>query len=592
MVEKAKESRKLPEWIDLTFVTLANRLSSRKDPDNKKSGKESDASTKINRLTREVLNWIKGKISTGSIEKQAEKKLNDLEKARKTAADNFSKSLPDINIQEFKTDSQLGTCAPADPVKVLRTFCNVVIGVHTTLPNAEMTDVVAATFRMVALPQLHAHLHHIELITSRIELEKNTKLWPKSLKTKDGEEKFKQKGKITPSVIAELIVNNELQRKDINTTSPKLKSTWHTEQKSDDPIVVQINKALNLLEILLRKAAATDATWEMAKQFAKEYLELEEQSNEQVITGLSTSYLDIANTLNLGELCDQAHLTVIASLTKTSLEPFSRKKSFPQQRREILVYASQTINPNESEILKDLPSSINKINHKLYDLTDTECLAYAYHFSRKTTIKLNSKNEVIHDELTIKAAELTCKLLERATETNREDLKVVALRYLAGYLTNPRFFCTKDYFARSERWINNYKTLEKNSLITKHFEARYQYIDGKFDLVTRNYSQLFLRAMPVSDKSSPIGSLGLMQFKNQDHHLTDIECISYLLPECYAISGKIFENNTIHPSEETPMQRNIRRISEAHFGICCNDWKLEERRILAGFKLRESYLKS
>jgi len=40
------------------------------------------------------------------------------------------------------------------------------------------------------------------------------------------------------------------------------------------------------------------------------------------------------------------------------------------------------------------------------------------------------------------------------------------------------------------------------------------------------------------------------------------------------------------------MQRNIRRVSEAHFGICCNDWKLEERRILAGFKLRESYLKS
>jgi hypothetical protein len=592
MVEKAKESTKLPEWIDLTFVTLANRLSSRKDPENKKSRKESDASDKINRLTREVLNWIKGKIPSGNIEKQAEKKLNDLEKARKTAADNFLRSLPDINISEFKTDSQLGICAPADPVKVLRTFCNVVIGVHTTLPNAEMTEVVGATFSIVALPQLHAHLHHVELITSRIELEKNIKFWPKSLETKDREEIFHREGKITPSVIAKLIANNELQRKDVNTTSPRLKSGWHSEYKSKDPVAIQVNKALNLLEILLRKAAATDATWEMAKRFSKEYLQLEEQSNQQVITGLSTSYLDIANIMNLGELCDHAHQKIVASLTQSSAAPFTRKKSFPQQRREILVYASHTINPNESEILHDLRSSIGKITQRLYNLTDTECLAYAYHFSRKTTIQVNNKNEIIHNELTIKAAELTCRLLERATETGREDLKVVALRYLAGYLTNPRFYCTKEYFAQTERWINNYQSLEKNSLITKHFQARYQYIEGKFDLVTRNYSQLFLRTMPVSDKSSPIGSLGLMQFKNQDHHLTDIECISYLLPECYAISGKIFENKPINLSEETPMQRNIRRISEAHFGVCCNDWKLEERRILAGFKLRESYLKS
>ena len=91
---------------------------------------------------------------------------------------------------------------------------------------------------------------------------------------------------------------------------------------------------------------------------------------------------------------------------------------------------------------------------------------------------------------------------------------------------------------------------------------------------------------------SPIGPLGLIRNNNEQNQLTDIECISYLLPECYAISARIFENKTINTSEETSLQRNIRRISEAHFGICCNDWKLEERRILAGFKLRESYLKS
>lgn len=592
MVEKIDKSTKTPEWIDLTFVRLANRLSLRKNSE-KKTDSESDADTRLNVLTKVVLKWIRGRIEGFNLEKEAGKKLGDLEEARKKAADNFLRSLPDINIQEFKTDSQFGIYAPADPVKVLRTFCNVVIGVHTTLPNASMTEVLGTTFKIVVLPQLHAHLHHIELLTNRIELEKEIKLWPRNLETKDGEPKFSEEGKITPSVIAKLILNNKLRRKDVDTKSPQLKAAWRSSADSHNPVVIQINKTLSFLQLLLRKAATSDETWELAKQFANEYLILEEQSSQQVITGISTNYLDIANVMNLGELCDQAHQIIVNTLTQSSLAPFSRQKSFPQKRRAILNYASQSINPNESEIFHDLSNSVNKINEKLYNLTDTECLAYAYHFSRRTTIKLDdSNNETINDTLTIKAADLTCRLLERATETNREEIKVIALRYLAGYLTNPRFYCTKEYFKNTKKWIDTYQSLESTSLITTHFLARYQYLLGNFNQVKKDYSKLFLRAMPPSDiKTSPVSALGLIPTKNQHHHLTDIECISYLLPECYAISGRIFENKTINSSEETPMQRNVRRISEAHFGICCNDWKLEERRILAGFKLRESFVK-
>jgi hypothetical protein len=528
-----------------------------------------------------------------NLEKEAGKKLGDLEEARKTAANNFLKSLPDINIPEFKTDSQFGIYAPADPVKVLRTFCNVVIGVHTTLPNAPMTEVVGTTFKIIVLPQLHAHLHHIELVTNRIEFEKELKLWPRSLETKDGEQKFVEEGKITPSVIAKLILNNKLQRKDLDTKSPRLKTTWHSDADSHDPVVIQINKTLSLIQLLLRKSAISDETWELTKQLASDYLNLEEQSSQQVITGISKTYLDIANVMNLGELCDQAHQIIVSSLTQSSLAPFSRQKSFPQKRRLILNYASQSINPDESEIFHDLSNSVIKIDKRLYNLTDTECLAYAYHFSRRTTVKVDLKNEIINDTITIKAADLTCRLLERATETNREEIKVIALRYLAGYLTNPRFYCTREYFKNTKKWIYIYQSLESTSLITKHFWARYQYVLGNFDQVKKDYSKLFLKAMPTSDiKSSPLGSLGLIPTNNQQHHLTDIECISYLLPECYAICGRIFEDKIINSTDETPMQRNIRRISEAHFGICCNDWRLEERRILGGFKLRESFLKS
>lgn len=588
MVEKSHKSTKTPEWIDLTFVTLANRLSSRKIAGEKKSNlKESDTFTKINRLTNQVFEWLRGKIENNDFERQAEQKLNDLENARKKAADNFLKSLPDINITEFKTDTQLGLYLPADPVKVLRTFCNTVIGVHTTLPSAEMIDVVSASFRIVVLPQLHAHLHHIEVKADKT-------LWPKSLKRTDGGiDKFISERFITPSVIAKLVVNNELQRKHLESSSPKLRGEWHSDSKSSEEVVHQINKSMDLIRLLLRKAAKSDVTWEIAKQFASEYLELEEQSNQQVVTGLSTTYLDFTNIMNLGELCDQAHQTIVASLTSSSLVPSSRQKSFPQRRREILFFANSNINPTEREILSDLNKSINDVTARLNLLTVTECLAYAYHFSRKTTLKLNSQNEIIHDPLTIRACELTCRLLEEATKTNEVELKVLALRYLAGYLTNPRFYCISNYYKKSDKWIKMYVELEGHSLIATHFLARRQYVEGSYTEVKKNYSKLFLRAMPTSDiKSSPMGPLGLLPSKNQVHHLTDIECISYLLPECYAISSKLFENRDTNQSVESPMQRNIRRISEAHFGICCNDWKLEERRILAGFKLRESYLKS
>lgn len=84
MVEKSHKSTKTPEWIDLTFVTLANRLSSRKIPGEKKSNlKESDTFTKINRLTNKVFEWLRGKIENNDFERQAEQKLNDLENARK-----------------------------------------------------------------------------------------------------------------------------------------------------------------------------------------------------------------------------------------------------------------------------------------------------------------------------------------------------------------------------------------------------------------------------------------------------------------------------------------------------------------------------
>jgi len=57
-------------------------------------------------------------------------------------------------------------------------------------------------------------------------------------------------------------------------------------------------------------------------------------------------------------------------------------------------------------------------------------------------------------------------------------------------------------------------------------------------LLRSTIGSFFVRAMPSGElKADPKGPLGIMLASSQSQQLTDMECISYLLPECYALAG-------------------------------------------------------
>lgn len=578
MAGKRQKPETPPEWLDLTFVRLANTLARKMGGTADLSG---DAFTRINSLTGKFSEWVSARFLDRQFEKAAARRLGELEEARKQAAVSFAKAVPDCR-GHCGPDLAAGYgCTPADPVLVLRTFCNVVIRVHTSLPQADMSDVVFAAFRCVALPQLHAHL-------SLIEAKVPASLWPE-LKGNDGNELFSDRSR-TPSGLARMVVDGLLARRHFDASSPKLRhpvvDANAIKRERDKELESQRLLALQSSEflwLLLRKAARSDSTWEAARRLAEEYLSIDEESGQQVGTGLGRAQLEFG-AMNLAELCDRAHQAALASLGGGMSSTVG--KSFPQVRREILFYASQTENPTEAEIRGNFAGSIDLLKDRLPTLSPSACLAYAYHLSKKTTLRL--KDGKLEDEpLKLRASELTCDLLRSAAGSGDRDVRSVALRYLAGYVTNPRYICGADDFEECPKWISLYEKEAPGSLLVKHFRARHLLASGKNEAAAVNYRVLFVRAMPSGElKADPKGPLGIMLASSQSQQLTDMECISYLLPECYALAGRLLDGK-IRPSDpESDMQRDIRRISEAHFGVSCKDWREEESRIIAGFELR------
>lgn len=584
MAPKSQKPLTPPEWLDLTFVRLANTLARKMGGGGSQSA---DAFTRINLLTGKFSEWVSARFLDRSFEKAAARRLGELEEARKRAADSFAKAVPDCR-GHCGADSVAGYgCAPADPVIVLRTFCNVVIRVHTSLPQADMSDVSFASFRCVALTQVHAHL-------ARIEAKVPASLWPE-LKGNDGNELFSGRAR-TPSGLARMVVEGLLARRHFDTTSPKLRhpvlDTNAIKREKDKNLEALRRLALQSSEfiwILLRKAARSDSTWEAAKRLAEEYLSIDEESGQQVGTGLGRTQIEF-NTMNLAELCDSAHQAALDSLGGGMSSPAG--KSFPQIRREILFYASQSVNPTEAEIRGNFLSSIDKLKDRLPTLTPSECLGYAYHFSKKTTLRLKADGQLEDEPLKLKASELTCELLRSAAESDDRDIRAVALRYLAGYATNPRYICGANDFRECDKWISRYEKELPESLLAKHFWARYLLASGKNEAATVYYRILFVRAMPSGElKADPKGPLGIMLASSQSQQLTDMECISYLLPECYALAGRLLEGKLQPSDPESDMQRDLRRISEAHFGVSCKDWREEESRIIAGFDMRTKMIR-
>lgn len=177
------------------------------------------------------------------------------------------------------------------------------------------------------------------------------------------------------------------------------------------------------------------------------------------------------------------------------------------------------------------------------------------------------------------AAGLTYDLMERAFETGAPATQQIALRYLAGFCTNPRFRCTALAQKNAKSWVARYDKSSPKGM-TKLFKARMAFIANDNSAAIRLYQETFLRALPPEFDDGP---------RRASSALEDHEALAYLLPECYALAGLILNEKDSANTPESGLQRQIRRAGTAHFGVEC-DWPKEAQRILAGFAYRKSLL--
>jgi hypothetical protein len=206
-------------------------------------------------------------------------------------------------------------------------------------------------------------------------------------------------------------------------------------------------------------------------------------------------------------------------------------------------------------------------------------MGYAYYMSRRCLIQVDGVAGADEERLSTQAAELTYELMARAFEIGAPATQQIALRYLAGFCTNPRFRCTALAQESAKGWIKQYEASSSKGL-AKLFRARLAYAAGDNAKAVRLYQEIFMRALPAELSEAS---------KRATAVLEDHEALAYLLPECYALAGELLDQKATRTDGETDLQRQIRRAGVAHFGIECN-WQLEAKRILAGFAYRKSLL--
>jgi len=206
-------------------------------------------------------------------------------------------------------------------------------------------------------------------------------------------------------------------------------------------------------------------------------------------------------------------------------------------------------------------------------------MGYAYYMSRRCLIQVDRAMGESEEIVSNQAAELTYDLMDHAFEVGDPATQQIALRYLAGFCTNPRFRCTIKAQEKAEEWIKLYGSSSSKGMV-KLFKARLSYARGEDTVALRHYQEIFMRALPPEFSEAP---------KRATAVLEDHEALAYLLPECYALAGELLDTKATRTDGETELQRHIRRAGVAHFGIECN-WPLEAKRIVAGFAYRKSLL--
>ena len=551
------------DWKMLTLVGLADRLAAKTAKE--KDSDANDARKKRWAGSKKVLRFILRKFIQPGSQAAAIRGLRDLDEARIKAIEAFKLRMPDTG----RLKVPAGAFTPASPEDILKAFCHVALRVRATCIRASVSDICWHTFRHVVAPQLAAHLYNLER-----EYPKDQS-WPsdQSAKGQGPVDKWRQ-----PSQLLRGVAEGGFNRKQLQSKGPSLSIALLKAKAlaagTETPECCA--KTSILLRALLQLCADSDEDWKRTVDMTGVLLRLMDEYSQQVHQGLGDINQTHLNGSNMAAFTDLACAPIISELNQEG-KTLDRKINLPQTRRRILSYAPLITDPSSAELDMDFSGAVSMIRKRINKDEGDEwaraCMGYAYFMSRRCLITAPDTKE------TQQASELTYDLMERAFKTGNTDTQQIALRYLAGFTTNPRFRCTSLAQHKAKEWVAIYKKASPKGM-AHLFLGRLAFINGDTQEAIGLYQKMFLRALPkeFSDEATGV-----------THPLEDHEALAYLIPECYALAGLLLRNDNDKSGEESLLQKQIRRAGVAHFGIDC-DWPKEAERIKTGFEFRKGLL--
>lgn len=561
------------DWKMLTLVGLADRLAAR-------TSLEKDQAANNDRKNRwsaskEILRFILRRFSAKSSQEIAIKSLRNLDDARTKALEAFKGRMPNGRVRYKSALANGASLAfePAEPEVILKAFCFVALRVRSTATEAKLEDIFWHSFRHVVAPQLAAHLFLIEsALPERGQ-------WPKDHSAK-GTSEAKDTWSL-PSDLLRGVAEGTFSRKLLQPSGPLLSLAEFKQAGAKyDP---DCTKAALLLRVLLQTCANNEEDWKLAQGMSGVLLRQITDYGQQVNQALGCAARTDLSAATLAEFSDLSSAAIHAELNRTSPH-LDRSLNLPQTRRRILSYTPYITDPTSAELDADFEGAVKMLRQRLEkddgakgnDEWARSCMGYAYYMSRRCLIQADGPMSAAEERASNQAAELTYDLMARAFEVGDPATQQIALRYLAGFCTNPRFRCTVQAQVKAEEWVKLYGASSSKGMV-KLFRARLSYVAGENVVAKRLYQEMFMRALPPEISEAP---------KRATAVLEDHEALAYLLPECYALAGELLDAKTTHTDGETDLQRQIRRAGVAHFGIECN-WPLEAKRIVAGFTYRK-----
>jgi len=551
------------DWKMLTLVGLADRLSARTSVG--KNQKAVDARKNRWAASKQVLRYILNRLKAPGNQAAAVRGLRDLEEAYQRAIESFRERMP----LAAQLKAPVGAYSPAPAEDILRAYCHVALRARATCRQASISDIHWHTFRHVVAHQMAAYLRILERDF------KDKLFWPKDQSAKDGTETDEWS---LPTQLLQGVRDGNFKRRLLQSNGPAL-SLAEFKIKADayfkDEAACRARVAI-LLRVLLQFCADNDEDWAKARSMAGLILKLMEIYGQQVQQGLGVNTDPQLTSNNLANFVDLVCAPIIAELGKSEAS-LDRKINLPQTRRRILNYAPLITDPSSAELDMDFSAAArmirNRINKDEGDDWARSCMGYAYYMSRRCLITAPDTEE------THQASELTYDLMERAFRTGNPDTQQIALRYLAGFTTNPRFRCTALAQHNAEGWVNLYKKANPRGM-AQLFQGRLAFVNGDVKSAIGLYQKIFLRALPKEFSDEAAGS----RYPLEDH-----EALAYLVPECYALAGPFLGNDRDKSEGETELQKQIKLAGMAHYGIDC-DWQDEAKRIMTGFDFRKDLL--